>query len=178
MVQPAPRSRRLTEGGVRELARQAATGDVAAFTALVRVHERRVRGFLRRLCGEAHADDVAQMTFLKAWRAAASYRGEGSYEGWLLRIAWTQFLSDRRRQSPALPPEPTAASAAPEARIDIDRALAALPARERAAALLCLGEGWSHGEAATILGLPLGTLKSLVARARSRLSAALEGHQP
>lgn len=155
---------------------KAATGDVAAFTALVRIHERRMRGFLRRLCGEAHADDIAQMTFLKAWRAAASYRGEGSYEGWLLSIAWTQFLSDRRRITPSEPHEPPAATKSPDARIDIDRALAALPERERAAALLCLGEGWSHGEAAIILGLPLGTLKSLVARARARLAAILEGH--
>jgi len=137
-----------------------------------------VRGFLRRLCGDASADDIAQLCFLKAWRAAASYRGEGSYEGWLLRIAWTQFLSDRRRQRPAGAPEPGGGAASPEVRIDIDRALSALPERERAAALLCLGEGWSHGEAATILGLPLGTLKSLVARARAKLAAHLEGHQP
>lgn len=137
-----------------------------------------MRGFLRRLCGEAHADDVAQMTFLKAWRAASSYRGDGSYEGWLMRIAWTQFLSDRRRFPPADPAELSVAAISPETQIDIDRALAGFPERERAAALLCLGEGWSHGEAATLLGLPLGTLKSLVARARAKLAAHLEGHQP
>lgn len=144
----------------------------------MRVHERRVRGFLRRLCGDAHADDVAQLTFLKAWRAAASYRGDGSYEGWLLRIAWTQFLSDRRRTPATQPTGWSAATVGPDTRIDISRALAALPERERAAAVLCLGEGWSHGEAAAILGLPLGTLKSIVARARARLAAILEGHQP
>jgi RNA polymerase sigma-70 factor (ECF subfamily) len=54
------------------------------------------------------------------------------------------------------------------------RAMAALEPRERAAAQLCFAEGYSHGEAAQILQLPLGTLKSVVARARSQLAAALE----
>ena len=104
--------------------------------------------------------------------------GDGSYEGWLMRIAWTQFLSDRRRFPQGAAPELSAAATSPETRIDIDRALAGLPERERAAALLCLGEGWSHGEAATILGLPIGTLKSLVACARAKLVTRLEEHQP
>ena len=143
-----------------------------------------MRGFLRRLCGAAHADDLAQITFLKAWRAAGSFRGEGSYEGWLLSIAWTQFLSERRRQPDAREVEPRSQGASspsqpdPEARFDVERALAALPERERAATLLCLGEGWSHADAAIILGIPLGTLKSLVARARTKLAAKLEGHRP
>lgn len=159
------------------MARQAAAGDAAAFSALVRVHERRVRGFLRRLCGETLAEDLAQSCFIKAWRSAASYRGEGSYEGWLLRIAWTQFLTDRRRQHVMEPVAEYPGSPGPHVRIDIDRALASLPERERAATVLCLGEGWSHGEAAQILGIPLGTLKSLVARGRAKLAVMLEGHQ-
>ena len=160
------------------MAQQAAAGDAAAFSALVRAHERRVRGFLRRLCGEVLAEDLAQACFLKAWRSAASYRGDGSYEGWLLRIAWTIFLSDRRRQRVVETVSEESGPASPLVRIDIDRALARLPERERAAAVLCLGEGWSHGEAAQILGVPLGTLKSLVARGKAKLAVMLEGHQP
>ena len=57
----------------------------------------------------------------------------------------------------------------------MDRALAALGPRERAAALLVFGEGHSHAEAARALGVPLGTLKSIVARARSALIPVLEG---
>lgn len=114
---------------------------------------------------------------MKAWRLAGSYRGEGSYEGWLLRIAWRLFLSDRRgrRTEVGLDEAEPAPAGAPDAVIDVNRALARLPDRERAAALLCLGEGWSHGEAASILGLPLGTLKSIVARARAELVRHLEG---
>jgi RNA polymerase sigma-70 factor (ECF subfamily) len=61
-------------------------------------------------------------------------------------------------------------------RIDIARALAGLPERERAAALLCFGDGCSHSEAAAVLDLPLGTLKSILARARAALVRQLEGH--
>jgi RNA polymerase sigma factor (sigma-70 family) len=160
------------------LARKAAAGDVAAFTHLVRRHERRVRAFLARLTRGDGADDLAQETFLKAWRMAASYRGEGSYEGWLLRIAWRQFLSRRRIRTE----EPVEMNGEAdwhrpdeEARLDADRALARLPERERAAAILCFGEGWSHSEAAAILDLPLGTLKSVVARAKAGLVSYLEG---
>jgi RNA polymerase sigma-70 factor (ECF subfamily) len=110
---------------------------------------------------------------------APGWRGEGSYQGWLLRIAWRQFLSSRRgrRWMPGEADEP-AATPDVAARIDIERALARLPERERAAALLCFGEGCSHAEAAAILDLPLGTLKSIVARARTALVRQLEGHEP
>ena len=124
------------------------------------------------------AEDLAQDVFLKAWRMAASWRGEGSYEGWLLRIAWRTFLSDRRgrREHDELSEEPSGAETGdPDAAIDVARALDRLGARERAAATLCLGEGYSHGEAARIMDLPLGTLKSLVARAKAQLIRHLEG---
>jgi RNA polymerase sigma factor (sigma-70 family) len=161
-----------------ELAARAAAGDVAAFTDLVRRHERRVRSFLGRLTRGEGAEDLAQETFLKAWRTASSWRGEGSYQGWLLRIAWRQFLSSRRgRREAGAEVERPAPAADADLRIDIDRALASLPARERAAALLCYAEGCSHAEAAAILDLPLGTLKSIVSRARTSLVRQLEGHE-
>lgn len=163
----------------RDLARRAAAGDAAAFTALVRAHEGAVRRFLRRLAGDA-ADDLSQEAFLKAWRRAGEWRGEGSYRGWLMRIAWTTFLGAERakgrqqaRDQAAFDDE-APASRDPDAAIDLLRALAGLGTRERAAALLCFGEGCSHGEAAEIMGVPLGTLKSIVARARAALVQRLE----
>ena len=146
-----------------------------AFTALVHRHESAVRAFLLRVGGRECADDIAQDTFLKAWRMASSFRGEGSYRGWLLRIAWNEFVGSRRKWQP-----PRGESGAepshepsPDAAIDAERALAGLDERERAAALLCYGYGHSHGEAAEILSLPLGTLKSIAARARAKLVARL-----
>lgn len=167
-----------------ELARRAAAGDAAAFTALVRAHEGAVRRFLTRLARGADskggADDLAQETFMKAWRMAGTWRGQGSYRGWLMRIAWTQFLGARRAGARSDAREQVAyeddapVRRDPEGEIDLGRALAALDERERAAALLCFGEGCSHSEAAEIMGLPLGTLKSIVARARTALIAQLE----
>jgi RNA polymerase sigma-70 factor (ECF subfamily) len=163
-----------------ELARKAAAGDTAAFTALVRLHESKVRRFLDRLLRGDGAEDLAQEVFLKAWRMARSWREEGPYGAWLMRIAWTSFLShnktrgrQRDRETAACDPDPGKAGNA-EAAIDLQRALAGLSERERAAALLCFGEGCSHSEAAAILDLPLGTVKSLVARARTRILAYLE----
>jgi RNA polymerase sigma-70 factor (ECF subfamily) len=62
-----------------------------------------------------------------------------------------------------------------EQRVAIDRALAALPDRKRAAALLVFAEGHSHSEAAAMLDIPLGTLKSVIGRARTALTPLLEG---
>jgi RNA polymerase sigma-70 factor (ECF subfamily) len=134
---------------------------------------------LRRLAGEA-GDDLAQETFIAAWRAAASWRGEGSYFTWLARIGWRHFLSHRRANRPTEPLFEAAEIAVhpqDEQRAAIDQAMARLPERERMAALLCFAEGYSHGEAAMVLGVPLGTLKSLVARARLRLVECLEDEQ-
>ena len=161
-----------------ELARAAAAGDAAAFTALVRLHEGAVRRFLARLLRGEGADDLAQEVFLKAWRMAGHWRGEGSYKSWLMGIAWTSFLSFHRSRGRREEREQADIALAPardsDAAIDLARALAGLEERERAAALLCFGEGCSHGEAARIMGLPLGTLKSIVARARTALAAQLE----
>jgi len=164
----------------RVLAEAAAAGDVAAFTALVRLHEGSVRRFLHRLLKGHDSDDLAQEVFVKAWRMAAHWRGEGTYKAWLMGIAWTSFLSFRRIEGRRIARETAAfeseVRAVPDAdtAIDLSRALGGLADRERAAALLCYGEGHSHSEAAEIMGVPLGTLKSLVARARTALTSRLE----
>lgn len=131
---------------------------------------------LRRVAGD-HADDLAQEAFLAAWRSAESWRGDSSYFSWLARIAWRQFLSHKRRERPTEEfneADHVAVGDCPSSRMGIDQAMARLPARERMAATLCLAEGYSHGEAARIMEIPLGTLKSLVSRARKGLIHCLE----
>lgn len=162
-----------------ELARRAASGDTAAFALLVRLHEAGVRRFLSRLVRGDGADDIAQEVFIKAWRMRGRWREEGRYGAWLMGIAWTSFLDFKRSQArhkrsdESFLPDESAAPGA-EAAIDLARAMARLDERTRAAAQLCFAEGCSHGEAASILRLPLGTLKSMAARARAQLAAALE----
>lgn len=183
MVRCPKGARFLTPAGDLDLARASAAGDVAAFTELVRRHELRVSRFLDRVTRGVGADDLRQETFLRAWRLASSFRGKGSYAGWLLRIAWREYLRhlDRTKHEADAPKYETdepSYSPQPGDVVDVNRALAALGPRERAAALLCLGEGFSHEEAAQILDLPLGTLKSIVARAKRQLTHYLEGERP
>lgn len=167
----------MSPGEEAELVRRAAGDDLAAFAALVRVHEAPLRRYLARLAGE-EGDDLAQESLLAAWRALRQWRGEGSFGGWLRAIATRRFLDRRRRRRPDTQPM-TIDVAAPcdgrDQRIAIDRALARLSERERAVALLLFAEGYSHSEAAAILAVPLGTLKSIAARVRVALIPLLEG---
>ncbi|HEU0135063.1 MAG TPA: RNA polymerase sigma factor [Allosphingosinicella sp.] len=158
------------------LAAAAARGDGAAFEALVRRHERVVRGFLARLAGSDRADDLAQETFLTAWTKGAAFTGEGRYKGWLLRIGWRTFLMDSRGRGRRLPSYAGTGEAPEQAdRSDAERdlivedALARLKEADRAAVVLCLVLGHSHREAAEILNMPLGTLKTRVARGSAQL---------
>ena len=173
-----PRSAPLRDGARADedwaLSQRVAGGDRAAFQLLVLRHEGRLRAFLSRAAG-CDADDLAQETFVRAWQRAGEYRGQGSYAAWVMGIGWRLFLDQRRtarrRESLAAGEEmPIATDPRPasDAAIDTDRLLAALSPQERAALTLCFGHGWSHGEAAAIMGVPLGTLKSLVLRGRAK----------
>ena len=162
-----------------DLVARAMAGDGAAFGALVRQHQSMLRGFLRRLARGDHAlaDDLAQETFLEAWRKLTQFRGDGSFAGWLTRIAWSRFLmAMRARKTPdenAEHSEPGAESGS-DARLDLEKAIAKLSAAERAALTLCYALEYSHDEASEILDMPLGTLKSHVLRGREKLRALLE----
>lgn len=158
---------------------RAAAGDALAFGALMRTHQAQIRGFLLRLTGGDHAfaDDLAQETFLAAYRKLAQFRRDGSFAGWLCRIAYSRFLMEIRRRKP--PPETAedeyaSADPAPLAKLDLERAMQRLAPPERAALTLCYALGFSHQEAAGILSLPLGTLKSHVLRGREKLKHLLE----
>lgn len=151
-----------------------AEGDRAAFQLLLLRHEGRLRAFLARAAG-SDADDLAQEAFVRAWQRAADYRGQGSYAAWLMGIGWRLFLDQRRtaqrRQALAAGEESDRSvdpSAGSDAAIDADRLLARLSVQERAALTLCFGHGWSHEEAARIMNVPLGTLKSFVLRGRAK----------
>jgi RNA polymerase sigma-70 factor (ECF subfamily) len=158
-------------------------GSELAFNTIVDRHQQAVRTFLRRIMGnESDADDLAQETFLIAWRQARSFRGESSVRSWLCGIAWrkakeAQRTWARRRERDTEHHARLAAdtgSARMEDRLAVKRALATLPLEQRAAVILCLVCGFSHTEAATILGAALGTVKSHVLRGRERLITAIE----
>ncbi|HEY6047635.1 MAG TPA: RNA polymerase sigma factor [Sphingomicrobium sp.] len=154
------------------LSRRAAGGDSAAFAMLVEKYERPLRSFLVRTVGADVADDVAQDAFFKAWRAAAQYDGRARYSTWLTRIAWRCRIDRLRRERT---PEAVEQESHQPASLEIDDMLARLSESERAALALCEGHGWTQAEAAELLALPLGTLKSTVARAKAKCRAMWEG---
>ena len=157
----------------------ATAGDHAAFEALVRQRQSPLRGFLRRLTRGDHAlaDDLAQETFLEAWRKIEQFRGEGTFASWLARIAYRRYLMwVRQRKLEPLDEEADIADAtpSPDQRLDLEKAMTKLSLPERAALTLCYAQEYTHEEAAEIMGLPLGTLKSHVARGREKLLKLLE----
>lgn len=164
---------------VLALVQRARSGDVGAFGELVRRHQSAVRRQLRRLTkGDTMlADDLAQDSFVQAWTGLAGFRGEARFSTWLYRIAYHRFLMHARSVRDELPLAdeglPALEAAAEEAdlalHVDIDRAISRLPEAERVAIEHCFRLDLSHEEAAVVLGVPLGTLKSQVARGKARL---------
>lgn len=154
--------------------------DVAAFSALARLHQSSVRGLLLRLTRGNHAaaDDLAQETFLAAWRGIAAFRGESSFATWLYRIAYSRFLMQARKrkayeQFDDWQGSVASGESATLARVDLERAFAKLAPAESAALTLCFALGLSHSEAASAMDMPLGTLKSHVLRGREKLKELL-----
>ena len=151
------------------LCRRVAKGDEQAFAMLVALHEAPLRSFLARMGGAEMADDIAQEAFLKAWRFASTYDGRARFSTWLTKIAWRCLLDEVRKPATAAEEATTpGAGSNGEQSAEVSDMLARLSHAERAALILCEGHGWSHGEAAEMLQMPLGSLKTAVARAKAK----------
>jgi RNA polymerase sigma-70 factor (ECF subfamily) len=175
------------------IARVLVQDDRHAFGELVRRHQSAVRASLRRLTAGNHAlaDDLAQETFLLAYRNLRSFRQEAKFSTWLYRIAYNAFLADARKMKEVQLPDdaqdddlaPADEEVAPVARraalnIDLQRAMAVLSEAERAAIVQCYHNDLSHEEAAYVLGCPVGTVKTHILRAKQKLKAQLAGWGP
>jgi RNA polymerase sigma-70 factor (ECF subfamily) len=159
--------------------------DRNAFGALVLRHQSKVRTVLRRLTrGDAAlADDLAQETFVLAWKNLRHFRFEARFSTWVYRIAFNAWQSEARKRrevrldldDDALPPGSEAFDEMPDvaSRIDLERAMATLSDGERAAIAACYYADLTHEEAAAALGIPLGTVKTHVLRAKAKLKAYL-----
>jgi len=165
-----------------ELCSYAAAGERRAFGELVRRHGSSIRHLLRRMGAQAaEADDVAQDAFLAAFERISEFRGEGTFAGWVKKIAARLYLRrlQRERRLTAIAAEGAAGDEIDtgggdaDHRIDLDEALRGLSVAERLCVSMCYGAGLSHGEAADALNLPLGTVKSHVKRGLEKLRARL-----
>lgn len=163
--------------------RAVATRDMAAFAELVRMHQGKLRGFLLRMTrgDSALADDLAQDSFLEAWRKIVQYRSDGTFFGWLAAIAYSRYLMEaRKRKLESLDDgeeQAVETESGQHARLDLERAMARLAPPQRAAITACYALGYSNEEAAKMLGIPLGTLKSHVQRGREKLQTLLQGRE-
>lgn len=163
------------------VARVVAFGDKRAFDALVKRHQSAVRRFLLGLTlgDSALSDDLAQDTFIKAYTHIGSYRGSAGFSTWLFRIAYRVFLDDVRARRLTADIDGDAArragrSADVALKIDIYECLKMLKPEERLCVTLQLVEGQSIGRIAVITGMPEGTVKSQLARGKSKLATILK----
>ncbi|MFL6042204.1 MAG: RNA polymerase sigma factor [Gaiellales bacterium] len=161
------------------LAGRAARGDHAAFEQLVlRYQDRLYTLALRVTLNDADARDCVQDGFISAWRAMERFRGDARFSTWMYRIVLRKaydVLDRRKRQATPTDEVPgTVVEAQLDSRLDLDAALAALEPDFRAVAVACDVLGLSMEDAGEALGLPAGTVKSRLYRARARLAEQLQ----
>jgi RNA polymerase sigma-70 factor, ECF subfamily len=183
------------------LVRLAQSGDARAFEALVVKYQRRIaRHVARYVKAAGDVEDVVQETFIRAYRGLASFRGDSAFYSWLYRIATNVALSYLKRAGQ----EVLLGDAAPEERPDafepgvsdsehpertliakqiaeaVQRAVAKLKPDLAEALMLYEVEGKPYAEIATMLGIPIGTVRTRIFRAREFITRRLEpmlGHQ-
>lgn len=158
----------------------AIAGDDSAYGELVRRRQGAIRQLFRRLCRDpALADDLAQQTFLQAWRTIHTVKSPAAFGGWLKRLAVNVWLQRVRAERPWQNPTDleTLAEQGEQPslteRLDLDSALATLPPHVRLCITLAYAERMSHREICEATGLPLGTVKSHITRGAARLRELL-----
>lgn len=165
------------------IARVVTSKDQHAFAQLVLRYQSQLRLWARRLCnGDTHlADDLAQETFIKAHAALAAFRAEAKFSTWLYRIAfniaanrwrakkieWCELDDNEDIEAEGCELQQFAA------RKDVGAAMEHLSAAQQMAIRLCYEDGFSHEEAAEIMGVPLGTVKTHIARGKQKLQRLL-----
>nr|CAA9280975.1 RNA polymerase sigma factor RpoE [uncultured Armatimonadetes bacterium] len=176
----------------RELIEQSREGDTAAFDLLVRRYEKQIYNTAYRLCNSYDdAADIAQEAFVRAFSNLKSFRGDAAFSTWLHRIVTNVFLDERKKQR-ARPhrsleevlaleestvtrqfedpgPGPQDRVEGRERRELLEQAIAVLPEAQRVMVVLYHTQSRSYEEIAQIMGLPMGTVKSRLNRARLAL---------
>lgn len=173
-------------------------GDLDAFNELVLAYQDRVYNLAYRILGDsAAAEDATQETFIAAYRHLSTFRG-GSFLSWLMRTVANRCYDELRRQKrrPAISWEsfgeldeeanpflvnghPTPEEAAQQAELTrfLQAAIVTLPPDQRVVLVLSDVEGMNYQEIADTLGIPVGTVKSRLARARARLRDLLQAQR-
>lgn len=167
------------------LVERARKRDVSAFEALYRAHSSRVFAICSRMAGDREqAEEWAQDAWVRAWEQLESFRGESAFTTWMHRLTVNLVLDRRRSDSRRRRRIERAGELArisggvtrnegPGTKMDLERAVAALPDGARTVFLLYDVEGYKHREIADRLGVAEGTVKAQLHRARTMLREAL-----
>lgn len=162
----------------RVLAR-AREGDLAAFEDIVRLYQADVFRFAWHLMRDrTAAEDVTQDAFIRAFRFLRSYRGDSPFSSWIMRIVRNCAMDTLRKQKSQIARHQdehlrAGSIADPVARAELDAALRAITPDHREPFMLIEVFGLSYAEAADVLGIRVGTVKSRMHRARQALCRAL-----
>jgi RNA polymerase sigma factor (sigma-70 family) len=157
----------------------AMNGDDTAYGELVRRRQDAIRHLLRRLTRDpALADDLAQQAFVLAWKSIRTLKSPAAFGAWLRKLAVNCWLQHARikKHEVALADEALCeghASSRVTERLDLDAALATLPPHARLCVVLAYSEGMSHAEISESTAIPLGTVKSHIARGAAHLRELL-----
>ncbi len=177
----------MTSGGAQsedDLVARAGQGEASAIAILVTRKLPRILSLARRMLGDAaEAEDVAQETFLRAWKVAPNWRpGRAQFDTWLHRVALNLCYDRlrRRRRWAQDPPERPDEGPAPDRGLHaqdigrrVEHALAALPPRQREAIVLVHYQELSGAQASDLMGISVEALESLLGRGRRSLRASL-----
>ena len=159
-------------------------GDIAAFEQLVRRHQPRVLLLQRRLVRDhALAEDLCQETFIRAWNKLRTFRATGRFQAWLTKLAYNVFLQHHRhasrtpkhmasigedgeldRKCSVMPTTPFI-----DELPDLPKLLAVLSKEEQTVMVLNYAHGLSNSEISEVLGIPAGTIKSQIHRAKDKI---------
>jgi RNA polymerase sigma-70 factor (ECF subfamily) len=164
--------------------RAAQRGDVAAFERLYRAQAGRVYALCLRLTADGtRAETLAQDAFVRAWERLGTFRGDSPFAAWLRQVTVNVVMADQRAASRRTrrvmttddegvldAPGPPRADAE---RLDLERAIRALPEAARTVFVLHDVEGYGHQEIATLTGIAEGTSKAHLHRARGKLQEIL-----
>lgn len=158
---------------------KAQRGDLREFEWLYRRYLPQVYGLCRRMLESTEeAEDMTQRVFLRAWQRISEFGGSGAFGGWLRRMAVNLMIDERRarwREDMVELPEEglPAPTASVGERVDLERAVAALPTGARRVLVLHDMEGFTHEEIGELLGVTAGTTKTQLHRARKALRKVL-----
>ncbi len=163
------------------ISRVLAYDDHYAYSQLVKKYQSPVRFFLRRLINDKVeiADELAQETFILAYKKIDTFQGKSQFSSWLFAIAKNQFLQYIRKNKREFSWEETnEKSTNPESdtKIDLEEAIKMLRPIEIAVITLSFSQDLSHGDIAEVLEIPLGSVKTHLLRGKDKLKSILSGY--